>query len=57
MSIKLHKLKFFLYTSNYFVAMITIIITGADHYLHSRLIQILPVFSFSIPGSSLRFHI
>lgn len=57
MSIKSHKLKFFLYTSNYFVAMITVIITGADHSLHSRLIQVSPVFSFPIPGPSLRFHI
>ena len=45
MSIKLHKLRFFLYTSTYFVAMITIIITGVDYYLHCRLIQVLLVFS------------
>ena len=45
MSIKLNKLRFFLYTSTYFVAMITIIITGADYCLHCRRIQVLPVFS------------
>ena len=45
MIIKLHKLRFFLYTSTYFVVLNTIIITGLDYSLHSRLIPILLVFS------------
>ena len=47
MSITLYKLKFFTYTNNYFVAMITIIITWAMFlttiYI-SDIIQISPVF-------------
>lgn len=47
MSIKLYKLKFFMYTDNYFVAMITIIITRAMFlttvYI-TDIFQISPVF-------------